>query len=95
MDDYSCIMCDDGDLETWNHLFFLCPFAHICWQYLCPTWVSPQFHDIQSIIQNLKALIKEPFFMEIIILTARSIGLHAMTIFSRVLLQAYTDSGRS
>jgi hypothetical protein len=50
MDDYSCILCADGDLETRNHLFFLCPFAHICWQYLCPTWGSPQNHDIQSFI---------------------------------------------
>jgi hypothetical protein len=73
MDDYSCIMCADGDLETRNHLFFLCPFAHICWQYLCPTWVPPQHHDIQSFIQSLKTPIKEPFFMEIIILTAWSI----------------------
>jgi hypothetical protein len=28
MDDYSCIMCGTNGLETRNHLFFLCPFAH-------------------------------------------------------------------
>jgi hypothetical protein len=73
MDDYSCIMGDVSGLETRNHLFCLYPFAHICWQYLCPTWVPPQ-----SFIDSLKTSLKEPFFMEIIILTAWSIGLRAM-----------------
>jgi hypothetical protein len=27
MDDYSCIMCGTNELETRNHLFFLCPFC--------------------------------------------------------------------
>jgi hypothetical protein len=70
MDDYSYKMCDDSSLETRNHLFFLCHFAHICWQYLCPTWIPPQQTDIQSFIDSLNTSLKEPFFMEIIILTA-------------------------
>jgi hypothetical protein len=26
MDNYSCILCGQDKLETWNHLFFQCPF---------------------------------------------------------------------
>jgi hypothetical protein len=37
--DYTCIICNGSALETRDHLFFSCPFAVSCWQYLCPGWV--------------------------------------------------------
>jgi hypothetical protein len=64
MDDYSCIMCGANELETRNHLFFLFPFVHICWRYLCPSWTPPHQTDIQSITDSLKVSLKESFFME-------------------------------
>jgi hypothetical protein len=29
MDDYSCILCGVGELETSDHFFFHCPFARM------------------------------------------------------------------
>jgi hypothetical protein len=68
MDNYSCIMCGQDELETRNHLFFQCPFAQMCWRYLCPDWTPPQQIDIQSFIASLKLSLNVPFFMELIML---------------------------
>jgi hypothetical protein len=69
-------MCNDAALETRDHLFFTCPFAVSCWQYLCPGW-APTLTDghivLQDVIQGLKAKIQQPFFMKIIILISWSI----------------------
>jgi hypothetical protein len=67
--DYSCVMCG-SHLETRDHLFFECPFATMCWQYLCPSWsLQPgSALDFQQSITNLKNFIDKPFFMEIIVL---------------------------
>jgi hypothetical protein len=46
MNDYTCIMCDQGVLETRNHLFFQRPFALHCWSYVCPQWAPPLDFDI-------------------------------------------------
>jgi hypothetical protein len=68
MDNYSCIMCDQDELETRNHMFFQCPFAQMCWRYISPTWIPPQHTDIQSFITSLKLSLNVPFFMELIML---------------------------
>jgi hypothetical protein len=74
--DYTCVMCGGADLETRDHLFFTCPFAVHCWQYLCPGWVLPLSNGhlvLQEVVQSLKLQIKQPFFMEIIMLISWSI----------------------
>jgi hypothetical protein len=76
MNDYTCIMCNEASLETRDHLFFTCPFAIQCWKYMCPSWNLSQVamqNDIQSYIQSIKVHIRQPFFMEIIILICWSI----------------------
>jgi hypothetical protein len=54
-------------------MFFHCPFAKLCWQYLYSSWTPPQQNDIQSIIACLKNELKVPFFMELIMLTSWAI----------------------
>jgi hypothetical protein len=61
MDNYSCILCGQDELESRYYLFFKCPFAKMCWQYLCLDWTPPQQMDIQSIITSLKLSLKVPF----------------------------------
>jgi hypothetical protein len=73
MDNYSCVMCDQDELETRTHLFFQCPFAQMCWQYVSPTWIPPQQTDIQSFITSLKLSLNVPFFMELIMLISWAI----------------------
>jgi hypothetical protein len=65
LQDYSCVMCGLQD-----HLFFQCPFAILCWQYLCLSWF-PSVQgplDFQETMNSLKSAIDRPFFMEIIML---------------------------
>jgi hypothetical protein len=73
MDNYSCILCGQDELESRNHLFFQCPFAQMCWQYLCPDWTLPQQLDIESLITSLKLSLNVLFFMELIMLTTWAI----------------------
>jgi hypothetical protein len=68
-------MCDHAELESRNHLFFYCPFAKLCLQYLCLSWTPPHQQDIQNIITSLKHELKVLFFMELIILTTWAIWL--------------------
>jgi hypothetical protein len=73
MNDYTCAMCNHSTLETGeDHLFFPCPFAVNCWQYLCPKWVPPAatYHNIQDTMLSLRTAIDKPFYMEIIMLVA-------------------------
>jgi hypothetical protein len=37
-DDELCVMCETGDLETINHLFFDCTFARQCWSIILFHW---------------------------------------------------------
>jgi hypothetical protein len=75
MTDYSCIMCNQQHLETRDHLFFQCPFAVLCCQYICPLWIPPPpgQMDIQEVLSSLKLAISKPFFMQIIMLVTWSI----------------------
>jgi hypothetical protein len=33
---FICSMCNSSPMESITHLFFSCPFAVMCWQYICP-----------------------------------------------------------
>lgn len=70
--DYTYIMCGLQVLETRDHFFMHCPFAQICWTYLCPTW-SPNYSRLQEEINQLKHLLHVPFYMELIILASWAI----------------------
>lgn len=47
IENYTCVMCNMQVLETRDHLFFYCPFAQLCWAYICPTW-TPTYTGINS-----------------------------------------------
>ncbi|PNT71761.1 hypothetical protein BRADI_2g35017v3 [Brachypodium distachyon] len=51
--------------ETRDHLFFHCPFAKTCWQYLCPSY-DPQ-PNVHANINQLKQKLKVPFHMQLTI----------------------------
>lgn len=68
---YTCVMCGNGDIETRDHLFYTCPFAAACWNYL-----TTQFQvqdDIHDNISHPKDILNVLFHMEIQILAAWSI----------------------
>lgn len=74
--DYTCVLCHLRHLETRNHLFFECPFAVLCWQYLLPSWSVPNVDNLTpviSFIDSLKSCIGQPFSMEIITLVCWAI----------------------
>lgn len=70
--DYTSVMCGLQVLETRDHLFLHCPFAQLCWTYICPTW-SPNYLGLQEEIDQLKHLLQVPFSKEIIILATWAI----------------------
>lgn len=68
---YSCILCQQGALETRDHLFFYCPFALACWRYLCPRFMP---HGCTlHILSEIKRQLNKPFGMDMITLACWSI----------------------
>ena len=65
--EYTCVMCNMAVLETRDHLFFHCPFAQTCWRFLAPFAVLTNRHGLEC-LQILKSRIRQPFFMEIILM---------------------------
>jgi hypothetical protein len=67
-DDELCVMCETGDLETINHLFFDCTFARQCWSIILFHW------DMSLGIEDrfLKAIREHviPFFKEVALIAA-------------------------
>jgi hypothetical protein len=63
-----CVMCNDGEEETIEHLFFACPFAQECWGILNFVWDgSLQLMDRLvhgNLVHNL------PFFVEAVLIAA-------------------------
>ena len=66
LDDYNCVVRNCHQEETLHHLFWSCPFAAQCWDYICPTRTSNL--SVLEAFQDLKDKLQLPFFMEIIIL---------------------------
>lgn len=66
LNDYTFVVCGSGHIETLNHLFLSCNFAAQCWASL--NLVSNVDLDPFIILENFKADLQVPFFMEIIIL---------------------------
>jgi hypothetical protein len=67
-DDELCVMCETGEMETINHLFFDCTFARRCWSKILFHW------DLSLGIQDrfIKASQEHgiPFFIEAALIAA-------------------------
>ena len=64
--DYNCPLCIEPTEETLAHLFFNCPFAICCWN-----WIQVQTFDHRDVFQNLeriKVQMRVSFFMEVILI---------------------------
>ena len=70
---YSCVTMNCTEEETLIHLFWSCPFAKECWDFICPG--RTRNLSIWEAITDLKEKIGKPFAMDIIILAAWSIWL--------------------
>jgi hypothetical protein len=86
--DYSCSMCASSHLESRNHLFFSCPFAVMCWQYICPNWSPPSDGSHQGLfLSSFKASNRRssnPLLWKLSCLAAGPSGLVGMITFSKV-----------
>jgi hypothetical protein len=68
---YACATSQCVEEETLIHLFWACPFAEVCWNYVCPT--RGRNLSVLESIEDLKNKIHLPFAMELIIIAAWSI----------------------
>jgi hypothetical protein len=59
----ACILCANDELETRDHLFFNCTFAHECWTTIGIVWDSNL--PISDRIIIARAAFRGPCFMEI------------------------------
>lgn len=71
LESYNCALKSCQQEETVFHLFWGCPFAVRCWNYICPTRDTPS--SILEAIEDMKEKLRLPFFMEIVILAAWAI----------------------
>ena len=71
LEEYNCATRECQQEETLHHLFWGCPFAKRCWDYICPT--RAQNLSVMEAFQDIKDKLSLPFFMEIIILSSRAI----------------------
>jgi hypothetical protein len=63
-----CVMCNLGELETIEHLFFDCPFAQECWSTIGITWdESLQLFDRLTQARSSHVI---PFFAEAALIAA-------------------------
>ena len=65
---YECATLQCNQQETLIHLFWDCPFASQCWDFICPmrnTNLSPL-----EAVHDMRDKINQPFYMELIILAA-------------------------
>jgi hypothetical protein len=68
---YDCATLECRQDETLVHLFWSCPFAEECWDFICPQRTKNL--SVLEAISNMKDLLKLPFGMHIIILASWSI----------------------
>jgi hypothetical protein len=71
LEDYNCAVCGQELEETLEHLFLHCNFTSQCWSSL--NLDSDLNQDPLQILENFRANLQVPFFMEIIILMSWSI----------------------
>jgi hypothetical protein len=62
LQDYNCVLCTQGKLETLEHLFFECAFSKWCWRLVGVSWntaLSPQDMLIRSRHQFNSTIFRE------------------------------------
>jgi hypothetical protein len=65
---YQCVVRNCNEEETLVHLFWACPFAEQCWNFVCPQ--RNKRLSVLEAFENMRTRMKLPFAMEIIILAA-------------------------
>lgn len=65
---YNCATLNFPMEETLHHLFWSCPFAEYCWDFICPQ--RGRNLSVLEGFEDLKHKLNVPFYMEIIILAA-------------------------
>ena len=65
---FNCAILQCNQEETLMHLFWTCPFASQCWDYVCPQ--RSRGLSVHEAFLDLKTKLKVPFFMEIMVLAA-------------------------
>jgi hypothetical protein len=60
-----CILCHNHMLETRDHLFFTCPFAARCWNYVQIQWLQKE--NISETFRATKQSFLGPCFMEVVV----------------------------
>jgi hypothetical protein len=70
---YTCVNYNCAEEETLVHLFWSCPFAAKCWDFICPQ--RDRNLSVYEAISDMRHRIHKPFAMEIIILASWSIWL--------------------
>jgi len=68
---YNCATLGCQVEETLHHLFWSCPFAAQCWDFICPNRIRNS--SILEAFDDIRLKLQVPFFMEIIITAAWAI----------------------
>lgn len=71
LESYNCALMNCQQEETVFRLFWGCPFAIRCWNYVCPS--RDRLASILEAMEDIKLKQGVPFFMDIIILAAWAI----------------------
>lgn len=71
LESYNCVLCRNQIEETLEHLFFYCPFAACCWNFLA-FQTSVTLSRLQA-VEAFKLAFNQVFFMEVFILLCWSI----------------------
>lgn len=66
LESYNCALRNCQLEETTFHLFWECPFAVRCWDFICPNRDNPM--GMLETLQDMKSKLNVPFSMEILIL---------------------------
>jgi hypothetical protein len=91
LDSYTCDLCILQLPETNAHLFLHCNFAKACWNSFGVNY--PSSATVLQIFEKIKKDLALPFFMEIIILLAWSIGKLGTAGFSTISILRYSVVG--
>ena len=78
LDDYNCVLCQQGLEETLEHLFISCPFSIQCWQALGISW-DPSL-ALTEMIMQARNQFGLAIFREVAIVAAWCIWTHMNSI---------------
>jgi hypothetical protein len=64
-DNHNCVLCHEGVLEDWRHLFLNCNFSTRIWNYFQIPWIPG---NTFAALSNAKRSFLGPYFSEIVII---------------------------